>query len=583
MVSEKDLKIISTCRKGTFSERCRDILEQVGKGQITLSIVFFIDAPDPESFISSENEIIEECRAFFGKASPMVTCVAQKPLGSTLTSEVLYLSGDGTVEYGDDYLVIRNGRQKELISKGIRFLSEGDSGAQSKAVFARIGEILDSEGFGIDEIVRQWNYIEGITRMHDGIQNYQMFNDARSAFYSRTNWPGGYPAATGIGCASGGVAVSVYAVKGALRLSHPIDNPMQVPAHKYSGKVLVAGKETRKTTPKFERARLLGESVLVSGTAAIKGEDSELFSDPSLQAKAAIEVVESLVAPGNICPGNKRFRFNSLRVYIKREKDADAIMDTLKSHWGTIPMHFMIADVCRPELLLEIEGTGRIGRFLECCCADSLEAAEAQAGGAGRIELCENLPIGGVTPSEENIKETLKSVRIPVNVLVRPRGGDFVYSEEEIQKTIDGIMMCRRLGVNGVVIGALRKDGSVDHETMRRLIDAAEGLEITFHRAFDECSDPFQALEDIIGLGCDRLLTAGHAANVNDGAGTLEELQKKAAGRIVIMAGSGVRPGNIASLEASTGISEFHSSSRGPEGRTDRRVVSGMAHVIDKQ
>ena len=583
MISEKCLKIISTCREGTLAERCRAILAQVGKGRIALSIVFFIDAPDSESFIFAENVILKECRAFFGKAMPMVTCVAQKPIGSTLTSEVLYLSGDGTIEYNDDYLVIRNGRQKELISKGIRFLSAGDSGSQANAVFSRIGEILDSEGFGIDEIVRQWNYIEGITLVNGGIQNYQMFNDARSAFYSRTDWPGGYPAATGIGCASGGVAVSVYAVKGALRLSHPIDNPLQIPAHKYSGKVLVAGKETQKTTPKFERARLLGESVLVSGTAAIKGENSEMFSDPSLQSKAAIEVVESLVAPGNIFPGNKRFRFNSLRVYIKREKDADAIISTLKSHWGTIPMHFMIADICRPELLLEIEGTGTISRFLECCCADSEEAAEAQAGGASRIELCEDLPCGGVTPSRNNIEATLASVSIPVNVLVRPRGGNFVYDEAEVESMIAAIKMCGELGVNGVVIGALKKDGSVDMDIMRRLIAAAGDMKITFHRAFDECSEPFKALEDIISLGCGRLLTAGHAANVNDGAETLKELQDKAAGRIVIMAGSGVRPGNIASLEALTGISEFHSSSHGHDGRTDRSVVSDMVHIIEKQ
>lgn len=582
MISEKYLRIISTCREGTLAERCRDILGQVGEGRIALSVVFFIDASSEESFAAGEKVILEECRSFFGKAMPMVTCIAQKPLGATLTSEALFLSGDGTVEYNDDYLVIRNGRQKELISKGIRFLSEGDSGSQAKAVFSRIGDILDSEGFEIDEIVRQWNYIEGITQVNDGIQNYQMFNDARSAFYSRSDWPGGYPAATGIGCSAGGVAVSVYAVKGALRLSHPIDNPLQVPAHKYSGKVLVAGKEALKTTPKFERARLLGDTVLISGTAAIKGENSELFSDPSLQTKSAIEVVESLVAPDNIHSGNKRFRFGSLRVYIKREEDAEAIISTLKGHWDTVPTHFMIADICRPELLLEIEGSGSVSRFLECCCTDVSEAVEAQAGGAGRIELCEDLPCGGVTPSRENIEAVLAAVNIPVNVLVRPRGGDFVYDETEVESMLSDIRMCGELGVNGVVIGALRKDGSVDTDIMRRLIAAAEGMEITFHRAFDECSDPSEALEDIISLGCGRLLTAGHAANVNDGAATLKKLQAEAAGRIIVMAGSGVRPGNIASLEAGAGLTEFHSSSHGPEGKTDRKVVSEMVHVFDR-
>lgn len=215
-------------------------------------------------------------------------------------------------------------------------------------------------------------------------------------------------------------------------------------------------------------------------------------------------------------------------------------------------------------------------RFLECCCTDAAEAVEAMNGGAGRIELCEDLSCGGVTPSRSNLEATLRAVNIPVNVLVRARGGDFVYDEAEIPAMIGSVRMCRELGVNGVVIGALRKDGSVDVEAVRRLIAEAGGLHITFHRAFDECADPFAALEDIIALGCDRLLTAGHASNVNDGERTLKELNDRADGRIVILAGSGVRPGNIARLEASTGCKEFHSSSHGPDGRTSSEVVAAM-------
>ena len=199
-------------------------------------------------------------------------------------------------------------------------------------------------------------------------------------------------------------------------------------------------------------------------------------------------------------------------------------------------------------------------RFLECCCTDAAEAVEAMNGGAGRIELCEDLSCGGVTPSRSNLEATLRAVNIPENVLVRARGGDFVYDEAEIPAMIGSVRMCRELGVNGVVVGALRKDGSIDIETVRRLMAEAEGLHVTFHRAFDECADPFAALEDIIALGCDRLLTAGHASNVNDGERTLKELNDRAGGRIVILAGSGVRPGNIARLEASTGCKEFHSS-----------------------
>ena len=217
-------------------------------------------------------------------------------------------------------------------------------------------------------------------------------------------------------------------------------------------------------------------------------------------------------------------------------------------------------------------------RFLECCCTDAAEAIEAQAGGAGRVELCEDLPCGGVTPSRSNIETTLRAVNIPVNVLIRARGGDFVYDEAEIQEMVESVRMCRELGVNGVVVGALRKDGSIDTEAVRRMLAEAEGLHVTFHRAFDECADPFKALEDIIALGCDRLLTAGHATNVNDGEETLKELNIKANGRIIILAGSGVRPANIARLEAETGVSEFHSSSHAPNGRTSREVVAAMVN-----
>lgn len=576
MTKDKYLKIISTGIQGSISSRCRDILGKVDRGQMVLGIVFFFEASGLDDYLESESAIVEACREHFGKTAPVVTCVAQKPIGTTLTAEVLYLREDATVEYSEDFIIIRGEKGAELITKGIHFPHEGDTGAQARRIFGRIREILDNEGFKVNEIVRQWNYIEGITHTDGKIQNYQLFNDARSAFYGSVDWPNGYPAATGIGCSEGGVTVSVYAVKDCATVSKPIDNPIQVPAHKYSGKVLKEGREAVRTTPKFERARLLDDTVLVSGTAAIKGENSEISTDPWLQSEAAIDVMEHLVEPGNIFPDCPRFHFEAIRVYIKKEKDIPAIVSSLTAHWKGVPIHFLMADICRPELLLELEGIGTIGRFLECCCTDSGEAVEAQAGGAGRIELCEDLPCGGVTPSRDNITKVLSEVAVPVNVLIRARGGDFVYTEEEIEEMVESIRMCKSMGVNGVVIGALKPDGSVDMDAMRRMMEAAEGLSVTFHRAFDECNDPLKALEDIISLGCNRLLTAGHATNVNDGAPMLKELVDRAAGRIVIMAGSGVRPGNLGQLEISAGLREFHSSSHGTDGRTARETVSAM-------
>ena len=216
--------------------------------------------------------------------------------------------------------------------------------------------------------------------------------------------------------------------------------------------------------------------------------------------------------------------------------------------------------------------------FLEACCTSAAGAVTAQRAGAARIELCSCPDVGGVTPSEGLVRETLLALAedaspgpaIPVNVLVRPRGGDFVFTEDEIRQTIDGIEMCKRLivrnssgrehRVNGVVVGALRPDGSVDMTAMRRLVDAARPLQVTFHRAFDECADVDSAFEDVISLGCERLLTSGHEADAFAGRFTIARLVRLAAGRTVILAGCGVRPHNIDAIASASGAPEFHSS-----------------------
>lgn len=198
--------------------------------------------------------------------------------------------------------------------------------------------------------------------------------------------------------------------------------------------------------------------------------------------------------------------------------------------------------------------------FREACCT-SVDAVRAAARtGARRIELCEQLGLGGVTPSEALLREVLAGSALPVNVLVRPRGGDFVYGEEEVQAMLESIRLCRTLGANGVVVGALTPDGRVDLPVMRRLIAAARPLSVTFHRAFDETADPSAALEQIIALGCDRLLTSGHAPDAFTGREMIGRLVRQAAGRIVVMAGCGVRPANLAAIARDSGVPEYHSS-----------------------
>lgn len=199
--------------------------------------------------------------------------------------------------------------------------------------------------------------------------------------------------------------------------------------------------------------------------------------------------------------------------------------------------------------------------FLESCCTDVEQIRRAQEAGARRIELCEKLAVGGVTPSAELLKAAISVAKVPVNVLVRPRGGDFVFSAAEADSMLRDIELCREAGAAAVVIGALDSRGDVDMPLMRRLCDAASGLSVTFHRAFDVCADPLAAFEDVLALGCDRLLTSGHESDAFKGRFFIAELVERAAGRIIVMPGCGVRRSNIARIAADTGAVEFHASS----------------------
>lgn len=199
--------------------------------------------------------------------------------------------------------------------------------------------------------------------------------------------------------------------------------------------------------------------------------------------------------------------------------------------------------------------------FLESCCTDVEQIRRAQEAGARRIELCENLAVGGVTPSAELLKAAISVAKVPVNVLVRPRGGDFVFSAAEADTMLRDIELCREAGAAAVVIGALDSRGDVDMPLMRRLCDAASGMSVTFHRAFDVCADPLAAFEDVLALGCDRLLTSGHEFDAFKGRFFIAELVERAAGRIIVMPGCGVRRSNIARIAADTGAVEFHASS----------------------
>ena len=200
--------------------------------------------------------------------------------------------------------------------------------------------------------------------------------------------------------------------------------------------------------------------------------------------------------------------------------------------------------------------------ILEVCAGDIASVVAATAGGAERVELCQALSSGGITPSVGFIKASRRISDIKIHVLIRPREGDFVYSDDEVCLMADDISIARSCGADGVVIGALLPDGRVDSDTCRRLVDAAGDMNVTFHRAFDLVRDPFEALEDVIALGCNRILTSGLAPDALAGCDMLARLHKAAAGRITILAGCGVTSSNAAEILRRSGCREIHASAR---------------------
>ena len=199
---------------------------------------------------------------------------------------------------------------------------------------------------------------------------------------------------------------------------------------------------------------------------------------------------------------------------------------------------------------------------LEIAVFSVQSALDAIQAGGDRIELCENPNEGGTTPSYGSLLAMSKQQTVPVFPIIRPRGGDFLYTDTEYQIMKQDIIVAKELGFKGVVIGLLNSDGSIDKIRTAELVSLAKPMQVTFHRAFDRCIDPILGLEDIIETGCHRILTSGQVPNVANALPLIKQLVDQANGRIIIMPGSGVRANNINEILQQTGVVEIHSSAR---------------------
>jgi len=226
-------------------------------------------------------------------------------------------------------------------------------------------------------------------------------------------------------------------------------------------------------------------------------------------------------------------------------------------------------------------GTYTAPPLLEIAVFTFHSAILAQAAGADRIELCENPAEGGTTPSYGYLKKAAENLQIPVFPIIRPRGGDFLYAAEEWDIVLKDIQLCKELGFTGIVTGSLNKEGWVQEEQLRRAVEIAYPMQVTFHRAFDRVADPYVALEQIIAAGCTRVLTSGLHPEVMAGIAILTQLVQQAKNRIVVMPGSGVRSSNLALLKEKTGAREFHASARIVQPSAMQTINTAMQEQLD--
>ena len=232
-------------------------------------------------------------------------------------------------------------------------------------------------------------------------------------------------------------------------------------------------------------------------------------------------------------------------------------------------------------MLITKENVESMKHLFEACTANMASVREAVLGGAERIELCTALPLGGLTPSIGMVKAVREMApHLTIHLLIRPREGDFVYQEDEVA-VMERDMEEAQPFVDGFVCGALLPDGGIDTATMRRLIKKAGEKPVTFHRAFDVCRDPIEGFQQVIDLGCRRLLSSGQQPTAVEGIPLLRQLHSLAAGRIIVMPGSGVNEKNVRQIIQQTGVSEIHGSASSSTGITNRETVRSIIQKLN--
>jgi hypothetical protein len=341
---------------------CFSKLEKPGKRIFKLN--FFAGVSANDTYDTLYDRLRNMVRDHFDN-SVIFTLIAQPPIDCSILAEVFYFDESLwkahviSEKNGSAFLLEREGT--EILAGHVWSNFHEGCRKNSEAVFESLEKLIHKSGFGLNHIIRQWNYIENILGIDHSSQRYQEFNDVRSSFYKDHFTATGYPAATGIGMNSGGVIIEFVAMKSPDAISLPVSNPGQVAAYGYSNDVLVGS--NHKTTPKFERARYLDlfgkKQLLISGTASIRGEKTVGAANPEEQTHITIQNMQRLYCMDVLKPAAGAVLnpvYGHARIYLKNRNDYRLVKKTFRGYYGNLPVVYLIADICRNDLLVEIEG-----------------------------------------------------------------------------------------------------------------------------------------------------------------------------------------------------------------------------------
>ncbi len=347
-------------------ENCLQQLTKINSGKQIFKLNFFIDSKSDDAYNKLKLSIRSKVDNLFSEKI-IQSFIAQPPLTCKIVIEAFYydpnLWNAKFIQNDDGEAALFTRDNSQILIGNVQSNSFSGCKNNTEKAFAGLKEIFNEVIFPLNSIVRKWNYLENILGFDGEKQRYQEFNDVRSVVYGTDFEQNGYPAATGIGMNRGGVILEFVAIKSKEIKSHRVDNPEQIAAHHYSEKVLVGEACNLKTTPKFERARFLElfakKLIFISGTASILGEKTVGVGDAVQQTEVTIDNMHRLYSDEilkKISTDKLMSKFGHARVYVKNRKDFTAIKNTFKKHFGDLPVVYIIADICRDDLLVEIEG-----------------------------------------------------------------------------------------------------------------------------------------------------------------------------------------------------------------------------------